>query len=111
MPEEIHAIYLREKSSRQNKTFVNRDDLGPKAFRPMSAYERKRGSSRISCASSFALNPKIRSIHQRRGNNSRVTGDEAEKNDKDRAPQPSSIRERKRLGEHAYAQKYCDAIE
>lgn len=65
--------------------FVSRDDLGPNAFRPMSAYERRWGSPRISCASSFALNSRVRS-NRHSENDSRVTGDETKKDDQDCTP-------------------------
>ena len=50
------ATYLTAKSSRQNIKLMTGVAFGPKAFLPISEYDRIRGSDRIMCARIFALN-------------------------------------------------------
>lgn len=52
----IHrATYLTVNSSRQNRALMKGVDRGPKALRPMSAYDLNFGSSRITWARILAL--------------------------------------------------------
>ena len=51
----VTRITATENSSKQNSRLISRVALGPNALRPISEYERKRGSARMILPRIFAL--------------------------------------------------------
>lgn len=72
------------------------EERGPKALRPISAYDRIRGSARTICARIFALKPRAQPLETTataREMNARVARNVAVSNDKDGATNPTGVGE------------------